>query len=185
MPEAGAKQSLHWNQFLGFLGWFCLIYSLKQICIWGAVLIMVVYLPEAKLCPWVIICGCPFGASAVWQTSPMERSNTNTWTGYFSWDLVYFLRNAPDWDGKCSPITPRAKSPFLFMLAPVIEVPPPNKSVNAPIFHITSSCLTKRWWIILGFSATAENISKWKGIDPTYYAHYLFRGSTKMSPWCY
>lgn len=43
-------------------------------------LIVVVYSPEAKLCPWVIICGCPFGASAMaelhsWsvQTQTLEQ----------------------------------------------------------------------------------------------------------------
>lgn len=186
MPEAGAKQSLHWNQFSGFFGMvlFHLFFKtnmyLRSCAHYGGLLTGGKALSMGNYM-WVslrsLCCVADFTHGAF---------KYKHWNKVFFWDPVYFLRNAPDWDGKHSPTTPKAKSPFFFTLAPIIDCPPTlNKSVNAPIFHNTSSCLTKSQWIILGFSATAENISKWKGIDPTYCAHYLFRGSTKTSPWCY
>lgn len=79
-----------------------------------------------------IICGCPFGASAV-------CSNTNTGTRFFS-DPVYFSRNAPDWDGKCSPIALKTKSLFFFTDYPS----PPINQLTHLFFMIHPAALPKK-----------------------------------------
>lgn len=65
------------------------------------------------------------------------------WNKVFFWDPVYFLRNAPDWDGKHSPTTPKAKSPFFFTLAPIIDCPPPINQLTHLFFIIHRAALQK------------------------------------------
>lgn len=62
---------------------------------------------------------------------------------FFCGRAYFFLRTASDRDGKCSPITPRAKSPLFFFHAGPCSSPPSTTQLMCLFFIIQPAALQK------------------------------------------